>query len=472
MYQGNENPAAHAEPGHAAGPPESRNANAQLPTQNNAWGEVTQPQIDLMQGVIDWTMLAYTKPMYEAAITTAITLIGGIAARGFNVDGVGLNNYTILIAPTGTGKGAIAKCVNKLLTEAAKSAQPLLDLKGMGSVQSGQAILKELASGPHPHRILTLDEIGHLLAQTANPRNAVAKGIEQALLQIWPLAGEGNVFDPMGYADRDKNTKQMASPALTLAGTTVPKKWNEFMSEDASDSGLLARLLALECFDDIPPDNDDAKLHFGAPPTWLVKGIADMAAVALTHSHNRNVHHIRFEPDALALHKSFSEAVRQIMLAHGDGPARHLWNRAAEKALKLAGIWAVGRGWLDPLITKDISQNATDFVYRHTKVQADKFANGETGPVAGNESRQISEVKRVIREYLDAPYDRYADYGNHTWEMHRDGVVSEAYIQRRLVTLAAFKEDRRVGATKAIKNVLAELLSQDELREMPRVRTH
>jgi hypothetical protein len=46
--------------------------------------------------------------------------------------------------------------------------------------------------------------------------------------------------------------------------------------------------------------------------------------------------------------------------------------------------------------------------------------------------------------------------------MHRDGVIIEAHIQRRLITLKAFKP----RPTIAIKQAIKSLLEADDLREI------
>ena len=400
-YEG-ENP-ANTEPG-AAGLPKDWSNDAQQPAGNSVFASRPQ-QVDLMKGIEEYTQHAHTKPMPEAGQVAAITIVGGIAARAFNIDGSGLSQFSVLVAPTGTGKGAVQKIVGKLLSEVAPS------LKGMGFMASGQALIKELADPKcHPHRISCFDELGHDFIQMKNPRNENAKTKEKVLLQLWQLSGKGNVFDPMGYSDREKNTGTLESPAFTFSGTTTPNLWNSFVDENSSASGFIGRLNVVESTAPIPPDNPMAKWHFDNPPRWLIDGLADLTATALTLAQNRQVHDIAFGDGAEAEHRAFSEYVRVTMNAHDEGPARHLWSRAAEKALRHAGAKAVGINWHCPVVTREIAQDATRYIDRNTRLQTEKIINGETGEQIGNQNKQHAEVIRVIKEYIEAPYERYSQY--------------------------------------------------------------
>jgi hypothetical protein len=48
------------------------------------------------------------RPVAEIALAGAVALMAGICGRSYNVSGMGLNQYVMLIADTGTGKEAIA----------------------------------------------------------------------------------------------------------------------------------------------------------------------------------------------------------------------------------------------------------------------------------------------------------------------------------------------------------------------------
>lgn len=57
------------------------------------------------------------RPVPEIALAGALGMVAGIAGRAYNVSGTGLNQYTLLLAPTGTGKEAIASGIDKLFRQ-------------------------------------------------------------------------------------------------------------------------------------------------------------------------------------------------------------------------------------------------------------------------------------------------------------------------------------------------------------------
>jgi hypothetical protein len=278
-----------------------------------------QGQIDLVHELASWAMQAAPAPMYKAALVFARATVGGIAARSYNVEGTGTNHYFTLVAPSGTGKGIIAKCFSKVVTEVAKTVPCVNDFKGMGHIASGQAIIKWLADKPFPIAICMLDEIGHDLEEMGNPRNIVGKIKEKVLLQMWPLSGAGNVFDPMAHSDKEKNTQPLHSPALTIAGTTTPDQFDQTLSESLAANGMLARLLIVESTDEIPPYNEGHQAAYEALPQRLVSAVADLVARASTLAQQRQVQPVEMTAEAKAHFRLYREAQRQRANAIAEG---------------------------------------------------------------------------------------------------------------------------------------------------------
>src|SRR5699024_7716505 len=67
----------------------------------------------LLGQVADFILAAAPRPVPEIALAGAIGLMSGIAGRAYNVSNTGLNQYVLLLAPTGTGKEAMASGIDK-----------------------------------------------------------------------------------------------------------------------------------------------------------------------------------------------------------------------------------------------------------------------------------------------------------------------------------------------------------------------
>lgn len=425
--------------------------------------------MDLVNDIAAWADAAAPKPMWQAALTCALATVGGIASRSYNIGGTGLNNYFVLASATGTGKGNIQRCFNKLVSEVAKTVPGVTDIKGPSYLASGQALVRHLSEKPYPIAISMLDEIGHDLEEMANPKNANGRTKEKVLLQLWPISGKGNVYEPMAYADSGKNTKPLESPAFTFAGTTTTEKLNETMCEASADNGFHARLIVIENCSEIPPDNEHHEANFSNPPIEMIRSLSDLTAHSLNLAHQRLVQPVQLSPEAQKHFQEYGEKIRKRLNASAEGPARHLWNRNGEKARKLAAIYAVGRNYLKPCVTLAEAQWATNFVDNETARQFAKFANGETGTVAGDEVKQLNEIIRAIGLYKISSWHDLPNKSAVTYEMHRDFIITETWLSRYLLRRAAYRDK---DATRALKRAIDNLLNGAEIAEMNKDQLH
>ncbi len=96
----------------------------------------------------------------------------------------------------------------------------------------------------------------------------------------------------------------------------------------------------------------------------------------------------------------------------------------------------------------------------------------EAGEIGGNslEIGQAKDIIRVINEYVRLPYDKIEKYSKFP-KLHHDKVIPYAYLQRRLVAAAAFRNDKS-QATFAIKRAIQNLVDSDRLKEVGKMWTN
>jgi hypothetical protein len=82
------------------------------------------------------------RPVPEIALVGAIGLIAGIVGRAYNIEGLGLNQYILLLGNTGVGKEAIASGVSKLMQSVIKTVPAAGDFIGPGEIASSGALIK------------------------------------------------------------------------------------------------------------------------------------------------------------------------------------------------------------------------------------------------------------------------------------------------------------------------------------------
>jgi hypothetical protein len=365
-----------------------------------------------------------------------------------------------VLSPTGTGKEAIASGISKLFASLSASVPSVIDRNGPSYIQSAPGLIKALAKSPC--FVSIIGEVGLRLAAMASPKASPNDKLTMAvLLDCYAKSGHGHILGAMAYSDKEKNIPAIDSPALTIVGEGVPESFYAAVDETHIASGLLPRFLAFENNKPRPYLNRNPASF---PNPAMVQTLADLTAACLVAANGRRLAGIvGFDAEAAATFGQFEPWVtNQINAANAEVP-RQLWNRAYVKALKLAALCAVGRNYVEPIISQWEAMWATRLVVDQTNAMLKRFASGEVGEVAGNHVKQQNEVLRIIRQYVTGPYnEKY----HGTEAMHQEKVVTLAYISKRLSPTSAFMHDKQ-GATAAIHRTIKTLRESDIIRELP-----
>lgn len=404
------------------------------------------------------------RPVPQIALAGAIAYLAGIVGKGYNVSGTGLNQYILLLAQTGVGKDAIASGISKLNKAVMVNVPSIVDFIGPGEMVSSAGLIKWLEK---KNCVLSIvGEFGKKMKEMAAPNaSAHLTGLSRTLLQMYSKSGSAETFDAIAYSDMAKNTASLIAPSLSILGESVPESFYESLDESMISDGLLPRFMLFEYKGERSYFNKHSRDVL--PPFQLVQSIADLTANCLQLQASRNVCKVQLTPEAEAKFDEFDRYTTDVINQAGGEIHRQLWNRAHLKAMKLAALQAVGENYLNPIV--DIQQClwATAIIVEQTNKLLAKYETGTVGQVGGSEAKQIGEMIKVISTYMSNDFTRYEKYGG-TYEMHKSGVVIEAHIQRRLMAMACFKNDR-LGPTMALKRCIKTLLDADELREMPKL---
>lgn len=422
----------------------------------------------LVGEVASFILSVSPRPVPQIALAAAVGLLSGIMGRAYNVSGTGLNQYVLMLAMTGVGKDAVSVGISKLMYAVRQTVPSAQDFQGPGELVSSAGLIKWLADKPAV--VSVLGEFGVKLKEMASPHaNAHLSGVERVLLQMYSKSGKGNVFDPMAYSDREKNTLALASPSLTILAESVPERFYEMLDEAMIASGLLPRFMIYEY------TGKREYLRKGTehvqPSFSLVQQMCDLCAQCLTLAHNQAVHNVPLTPDAQILFDKFDRWTTDEINGDATEVKAQLWNRAHLKALKLAAVIAVGINYLNPIITVDEAEYATAEIVKQTTRLLNKFADGEVGSASSSaEVKQRAEIYKVIARYSNTDFEANKKYGG-SEDMHGAGVILDGHIQRRVISMACFRNDK-FGASNAIKRALAYMLQNDELRELPSSQTY
>lgn len=411
------------------------------------------------------------RPVRRIALAGAIGLVAGIVGRAYNVSRTGLNQYVLLLAPTGTGKEAISSGISTLMGAIKQSVPASAEFIGPGEIRSDAALIKWL--GKSPCFVSVTGEFGLRLKQMSHPNASPHEvGLRRVLLDLFNKSGKGNVLSPMAYSDKEKNTESVTAPAFTIIGESTPERFYEALDESMIYEGLLPRFTVLEYKGPRPPRNPNS----GAvnPPFYLVEQLATITAHCKTLMHQNQVIDVQMTSDAQFLFDNFDVFCDRQINSSANEVIKHLWNRAHIKAMKLGALIAVGVYPFNPIIDRDQANWAIATIVEEVNALLGRFERGEIGAAgtgASNELKQAQDVVRVIREYCDKPFEECAKKYRVAFEMQRDGVIPHDYLTQRLAAVSSFRLDR-MGATNAIKRAVASLLDNGDIAEMRKDQMH
>lgn len=394
------------------------------------------------------------RPLYEASLAAAIGLVAGIAGRSYNISGTGLNQYLLLLAGTGSGKEGMAKGVSKLISATRQYVPMIDDFIGPGAFASGQALVRTLDS--RPCFLSILGEFGLTLKSINDPRApAPMILLRKVLLDLYGKSGWTDMLQSTAYSDMEKNTKVVQAPNLSILGEATPETFYEGIDLSDIADGLIPRFQIMEYSGKRQPRNRNA----GIPPSdALVQAFGSLCSAALTSQHNNMCSTVQLTADALALLDAFDVHCDEHLNNAANGGEAQLWNRGHLKALKLAGLLAVGVNPHAPVVTAELAQWAIHFTQTNTQLLLSRFSKGDVGT---GESKQIADAKRIAAEYFKLDEKKLKAYSVGK-DVHAQGLIPYRYFVTRLSNLGSFRNDRR-GAVSAIKNTLDQMVQMELL---------
>lgn len=408
-----------------------------------------------------------TRPVPEVATAAAIAMCAGVVGRQFNISGTGLNQYLILLAKTGVGKEDGPRGIERIFKAVRERIPMIDDFVGPGSFASGQGMARTINERPCFFSIL--GEFGYTLQELSdvNP-TSLTREMKRMLLDLYSKSGKSGVVPPKAYSDKEKNTKMLYAPCVTLFGESTPEAFYEGLSLHHIESGLIPRFLIIEYQGDRTDRNPRA---FEAPPPALVARFSELAEIALRMQANQSWQDVELDSGAKHILDLFDAECDERIRAGANEAIRQLWNRAHLKALRLCALLAVvdrphaGMETADGKIGCVISPEEALWAVNLVSADAHRLsARFEAGDVGEGDSKQMADLERVIRDFVHRPIGELEKYGV-TPTMKYHGCVPYVYVQRRVLPLSSFRKDRR-GATSAVRAALVDLCEQGKLVEM------
>ena len=395
---------------------------------------------DLMYAIAEYSI----RPVKEISFVAALGFIAGIAGRQFNISNVGLNQYLVLVAPTGTGKEAMAKGINFIAGQIRPKCRFIDNYLGPAGFASGQGLIRALSTSACFTSVLA--EFGILLNTLASKKaNATNAMLKRVILDLYSKSGQHDVLRSNVYSDSAKNTSIIQSPALSLIGETTPGELYDGLDDRAINSGLLPRFSIIEVYDSRPEAN---KQQLTELSPFLLGQLIELTQVCTSMTADQQYTPLSIDNDAHALMDDFNDYCDGLIRQADNDVQKQLWNRAHLKALKVAGIIAIGQRKIN--VDKQAADWAIQFITQEINHFATKY---ECGHVGDTDASKMLYVLSICKYFINMPAKKKIKLGLPA-EMAEQNFVPYSYIKKRTNNNAMFYD--QFGRNN-LRNVLSEL---------------
>ena len=404
---------------------------------------------------------AAPRPVPEIALAGAIGLMSGVCGRSFNISGTGLNTYTFLLGFTGSGKEALSSGIDKLIANAVKTVPAAVEFIGPSEIASPQALLKYLTKTSKCF-VSVMGEFADTLERMTNKsHDASQRGLRRTMLDLYNKSGNGKTLGKMIYSDKDKNTDVITAPSFSVVGEATPEKFYKLLSEDMIDEGLLPRFSIIEYKGKRPQLN---KEHVNVVPSdQLSNQFSALCAYSLQLNNGNNVINISINLDAQKMFDDYDKFC-DAKINNGTEINKQLWNRGHIKALKLAGVLAIGCHYSNPVVDVTCAEWAMNFVTHDIENIVTRFEVGEVG-TASVQNDQVDDLKKAFKRYVTSEFESVKGYPGISLTLWSLKVVPQSFLTAYCRSRSSFKNDK-LGPIQAIRTCLASMCECDEIREL------
>ena len=402
----------------------------------------------------------------EIALAAAIAFMAGVTGRVYNISDTGLNQYVLLLAPTGTGKEAMASGIDKIVAALRDEIPAIKDFIGPAQMASGQALLKYLAKTSTSF-LTIVGEFGLKMQQLSSPKASNSEiMLKQVLLDLYNKSGVKRTLQPSIYSQTIDSTQLIYGPNVVILGESTPETFFKIVDEAIIADGLLPRFNIIEYTGKRPPLNHNHDKAEVSPE--LKNRIALLVAHCLRLNNGINgmpmAVAVQSTPEAAKLINEYDIFADDKVNGSNTEVIKQLWTRAHMKLLKLAATVAVGVDAYNPVIQVEHVKWAQRLVTYDIERLYVRFAAGDFGSDIAAETKQQRYIKEAFAHYLMNEFAALKMYV-YNEELHKAKIVPYAFISKKLVSAAPFRADKQ-GATTAIKRTLQTLIDSGYIKEI------
>jgi hypothetical protein len=340
----------------------------------------------LLGDIVGFTLSSSMYPQPTLALAAGVALMGTITGRKVRDEfNTRTNVYCVALCETGGGKERARQVNKEILFQAG-----LAKLVGPEGLASHAGVVS--AVHRQPSILFQLDEIGRLLKTIGEPtRTPHLYHIATVLMKMFTSSGSVYIGD--AYADPDNN-RSINQPHACVYGTTVRASLCAGLTHESMTDGFVPRMLVFET-DDSDPDPVDVRIPDAIPEPILaaVRWWGDYKPGGNLSPENPAPAVVPYNGEARSLMSDFTRRARAERRRLPEA-AGALWTRAAEKARKLALLFACSRDRENLLVDEAAARwgiELTDYLTRRLLAIAEDWI-AET-PFEAKRKRLLRDLK-------------------------------------------------------------------------------
>lgn len=415
----------------------------------------------LVGDIAKYTMRLAHKPLWESGIAAGLTFISGAAGRQYNIDGQGLGLYTILIADTGRGKDSGPKTVDLLTSKVAEDYEAMEMFRGPSTIASGQGLLKVLAEASKeeniPSKFSLLGEIAHdLNIWTAKNASSADIRTRKVLLQLFSSSSWGTKIAASAHADNNNKIGDVLSPNFAFLGDTTSQEYFKAVTVDTIGEGLIPRFLHIEYDGPRPKSNYDKVI---TPPADLVQRVYTLVSRIIALRNNGECLNIEVSPEALKFLRKFELECDEKINASTSSLAE-IWNRAYQKAMRVAGTVAVGKNPHNPVVSLEDAKWSVELICKDAETVESRFLYGSLGNI---DAQMEYTVRSSIHEYFDGGENSAKNRVNS--KLLENNLLPFSYINYTCGKMSVFSS-ASLGRDRALTKTVNYLISLGDIEEI------
>lgn len=403
-------------------------------------------------------------PIKEVSITAALGLMAGICGKAWHIPKSGLNLYIVLVARSAIGKEALHDGIAGVVNACLAKSPIFGNFVDFTEFASGPALIKACA---HNQSFVNVSgEWGRRMKRIANEddREGPMTTLRTQMTNLYQKSAPRSIVGGIGYSSQENNIEALTSVAYSMVGESTPQTFYDSLTESMMEDGFLSRFLVIQYEGDRPAENPNIIEY---PDDALVRYLCDMANMAdINNSKGESQPVLRTE-EAARLLSDFSTRSANNIRSTTDESRRQMWNRATLKALRLAGLLAVGDNFSNPIIQVEHAQWAIDLVLADIAIMKKRLEGGDVGL---NDSSRERKLVDVMKSYISKPVPASYKIPD---AMREAGIVPRNYLQTRISRVSSFYK-HKFGASKALDESLHQMIAngfimevkQDKLVEM------